>query len=63
MKKIITNEMFTIINNIDMSIIGWIILTCTVGLIRIFIQGLKKRKIKGYLKIPKIFEGGFEAED
>lgn len=63
MKKIITDEMFTIINNIDMSIIGWIILAGTVGLIGIFMRGLKKKKFKGYLKIPKIFECGVQAED
>lgn len=63
MKKIITDEMLKIINNMDMSMIGWIILAGTVGLIGVFMRGLKKRKFKGYVKIHKIFEGGFESED
>lgn len=63
MKKIITDEMLKVINNMDMSMIIWLVVVAVIWMILFFIIGMKKKKIKVYLKIFDFFEGVFESED
>ena len=41
-----------------------ILIIAIIGLLIVFLVALfRKKKIKGYIKIPRIFEGSFEAEE